>query len=387
MVATTQAADPLVGAILSRRYRLVSKLGEGGMGLVYEAESVAPPNAKVAIKILRSEFLADANVRTRFLDEGRACMRLDHPNVLRVFEVAEAEDGSPYLVMERLEGAPLSAYMRPGQPMAHASAVAILQGVLAALSAAHAQGIVHRDLKPENVFVSSGAPGPIKLLDFGIAKVMDAAGGMGSRTRTGMLLGTPAYMSPEQARSGRDADARSDLWSAGVILYELLAGRQAFVAPNEFARLTLIMTAEPEPLPAAGAAFGPFLARALKKERAERFQSAREMAQALASVPLGRFDQPTLQAPVPAPAAPPAGPTLSSPSAREPHDTRHSTGAPAAPSSRQPAVVMVPPAEPVPPYSFSNPKPRGISQVVVVLLVTFALMAGFILGFAVARSM
>jgi len=385
MVANTQAADPLVGAILSRRYRLVSKLGEGGMGVVYEADTIASPGSRVAIKILRPEFLADTNVRTRFLDEGRACMRLSHPNVLRVFEVAEAEDGSPYLVMERLEGAPLSAYMRPGQTIPVPNAVAILQGILAALGAAHAQGIVHRDLKPENVFVLRDAPGPtIKLLDFGIAKVMDAAGGMGSRTRTGMLLGTPAYMSPEQARSGRDADARSDLWSAGVILYELLAGRQAFVAPNEFARLTLIMTAEPEPLPPAAAGFAPFLARALKKDRTERFTSAQEMSRALGSVPIDGTVQPAAM-PAPVSEGPATAPTLSSQEAAH-NATLSSEGAPV-PSSRPPPVVMVPPSQPAPPYSFSNPKPRGVSQVAVVLLVTFALMAGFILGFAVARSM
>jgi serine/threonine-protein kinase len=313
-------------------------------------------------------------------------MRLSHPNVLRVFEVAEAEDGSPYLVMERLEGAPLSAYMRPGQSIPTANAVAILQGILAALGAAHAQGIVHRDLKPENVFVLRDAPGPtIKLLDFGIAKVMDAAGGMGSRTRTGMLLGTPAYMSPEQARSGRDADARSDLWSAGVILYELLAGRQAFVAPNEFARLTLIMTAEPEPLPAAASAFAPFVARALKKDRAERFQSAQEMSLALASVPVDGSSQAAAM-PAPVSQSPATAPTLSSQEAAR-NATLNSGEAAPIPSSRPPPVVMIPPSQPAPPYSFSNAKPRGISQVAVVLLVTFALMAGFILGFAVARSM
>ena len=385
MVATQTASvssEPaaLVGAVLARRYRLVSPLGQGGMGLVYAADPLPGPGARVAVKLLRPEHLHDAQIKARFVDEGRACMRLVHPNVIRVFDVGEAEDGSPFLVMELLDGDPLSALAPLGRPLPAARAVAVVQDVLAGLGAAHAQGVVHRDLKPENVFVTRA--GAAKVLDFGIAKVMGAAGGMGSRTRTGMLLGTPAFMSPEQAKSARDADHRSDLWSVAVMLYEVLTGRQAFVAPTEFARLTAILTEEPAPPSSVAPALAPFDAffrRALQKDRAHRFQSAAEMSQALAAIPAGAAQAPQ------GPAGGPVVPTLSSTHEPPPdHATLGSQGVP--PASHRPPPVVVIPATTNDPNSFAGP-PRGVSQIVVVLLVSFALMAGFVLGFAVARSM
>ncbi|HEY6461839.1 MAG TPA: serine/threonine-protein kinase, partial [Polyangiaceae bacterium] len=233
MAATDSTTRSLVGAILSRKWRLVQRLGEGGMGEVYAAEPVEG-GARVAVKILRPEYLTEPSVLSRFLEEATTCLRLIHPNIVRMLECASAEDGSPYLVMELLEGVPLGAYTQNGGRVPMAQAVPILQGILAGLAAAHAQGIVHRDLKPDNVFLTRAGDGTfvVKVLDFGIAKVMDAAGGMGSRTRTGMLLGTPAYMSPEQIKNARDVDQRADLWSAGVMFYEMLTGRVAFPAPT-----------------------------------------------------------------------------------------------------------------------------------------------------------
>lgn len=286
MVSTSgHPEEPLIGAIISRRWTLVRKLGEGGMGEVYAAEPV-DAGSRVALKILRREFFADSDVRSRFLDEGRTCMRLVHPNIVRVLECAQAEDGSPYIAMELLEGVPLGAYMSSGARISVAQAAPILQSILAGLGAAHASGIVHRDLKPDNVFLNRDRAGAfvVKVLDFGIAKVMEAAGGMGQRTRTGMLLGTPAYMSPEQARSARTVDQRADLWSAGVLLYEMLTGRSAFPAPNEYARLAAVLSIEPEPVERIDASLAPlsgFFERALKKDRDERFASAAEMSQAL----------------------------------------------------------------------------------------------------------
>jgi serine/threonine protein kinase len=382
---TTPVTEPaaLVGALLARRYKLLAPLGQGGMGMVFEAEAAESPGVRLAVKLLRPEHLGDAQIRTRFLDEGRACMRLLHPNVIRVFDAGEAEDGSPFIVMERLEGEPLSALAPLGRPLPPARAVAITQGVLAGLGAAHAQNVVHRDLKPENVFVT---PGGTKILDFGIAKVMDAAGGMGTRTRTGMLLGTPAFMSPEQARSARDADHRSDLWSVAVMLYEILTGRQAFVAPTEFARLTAIMTEDPPPPSATSPVLAPFDAffkRALEKDRARRFQSAAEMSQALATIPVpASMPPPSARGAQP---VAPVGPTMASTNEPPPdHATLGSQGVPPV-SHRAPPVVVLP-ATTNDPNSFAGP-PRGISQIVVVLLVSAALMAGFLLGFAVARNM
>jgi eukaryotic-like serine/threonine-protein kinase len=289
-------ADPsptadLTGAILSRRFRLVRLIGTGGMGSVYEAQTVddgATGPRTVAIKILAVDWLADDEIKARFLDEGRMCQRLIHPNIVRVFEAAEAEDGSPYIVMERLEGVPLSAYTRSGVRVPMTQAAPILQGILAGLGAAHAQGVVHRDLKPENVFLAREPNGSFcaKILDFGIAKVMDVAGGMGQKTKTGALLGTPAYMSPEQIKNAKDVDARSDLWSAGVMLYEMLTGRIAFPAPTEYARLAAVLNATPPPLEHVDPSLtrlSAFVQLSMQKDRAQRFGSALEMARALAA--------------------------------------------------------------------------------------------------------
>jgi len=292
MASTSRpTGDALLGAVISRRWTLVGKLGDGGMGEVYAATPV-DAGPRVALKILRREFLVDADVRSRFLEEGRTCMRLVHPNIVRVIECAQAEDGSPYIAMELLEGVPLGAYMQSGARIPVAQAAPILQSVLVGLGAAHSSGIVHRDLKPDNVFLSRDKTGAfvVKILDFGIAKVMEAAGGMGNRTRTGMLLGTPAYMSPEQARNARDVDQRADLWSAGVLLYEMITGRAAFPAPTEYARLAAVLSTEPEPVERVDPSLSPlspFFERALKKNREERFASAAEMAQALASAAPG----------------------------------------------------------------------------------------------------
>jgi serine/threonine-protein kinase len=158
--------------------------------------------------------------------------------------------------------------------------------MLAGLEAAHEIGIVHRDLKPANVFLARDHDGlfAVKLLDFGIAKVMEVAGGMGKKTKTGVLLGTPAYMSPEQIKSAKDVDGRADLWSAGVIFYEMLTGRTAFPAPTDYARLAAVLQTSPIPVdkvdPQLGA-LAPFMGRALQKDPTLRFQSAREMALAL----------------------------------------------------------------------------------------------------------
>jgi serine/threonine-protein kinase len=281
--------DPkeLIGAVVDARWRLVSVLGQGGIGVVYEAHA-ADTGTPYALKILRAEFCEDNEIVTRFLSEVQASARIDHPSVARVFEAVRARDGTPYLVMELLRGEPLGARMNRGR-MPVEQAAAIVVNILSALSAAHAAGVVHRDLKPGNVFLLGGgdASTDLKILDFGIALVVDAAGGMQRKTRTGMLLGTPGYMSPEQIRNIKVADLRCDLWSAGIIFYELLAGVPAFEAENEFARVTKVLTSEPTPIAQAAPQFAhwtPFFTRALARNPQERFQTAQEMATALDSV-------------------------------------------------------------------------------------------------------
>jgi serine/threonine protein kinase len=400
----------LTGAVLSRRWRIGKKLGEGGMGEVYAAEPVAG-GPRVAIKVLRQEFLADALVLARFLEEGRTCTGLIHPNIVRVLECGEAEDRTPYLVMELLEGVPLGAYTAGGGRVPPQQAVPILNGILAGLAAAHAQGVVHRDLKPDNVFLTRDPSGTfaVKLLDFGLAKVMDAAGGMGNRTRSGVLLGTPAYMSPEQIKSARDVDPRADLFSAGVLFYEMLTGRAAFPAPTEFAKLTAVLTTEPEPLERvdpALAPLGPIVARALKKNRDERFTSALEMARALSSVSPGPGAQPSNRPPDMAPLAPASGPDVGrtmpstavpatlaeAAAARSPGGTLTSRAALGVVASSAPQVHIVErsqgatlPSEDLPVFERSRSR-RGFGPALVAGLVAGAFVAGVLVGWALARA-
>jgi serine/threonine-protein kinase len=392
------------------------------MGEVYAAEPV-PAGARVAIKLLRPEFLADPLVLARFIEEGRECTRLIHPNIVRVMECAAAEDRSPYIVMDLLDGVPLGAYTQHGLRVPTAQAVPILQGILAGLAAAHAQGVVHRDLKPDNVFLvrHSGGMFLVKILDFGIAKVMDAAGGMGSRTRSGMLLGTPAYMSPEQVRSSGDVDQRADLWSAGVIFYEMLTGRVAFPAPTEYARLLAVVSTEPEPIERidpALAALAPFVAHALMKDRDHRFASALEMGRALAAtsnktlrtdgavVPPGTLTY--------LPHVPSAFALSADASSQETSALAHTAPAPfgrtpaaedaailrekpggtlASPAERHPMVEPMPkvtvatlPSKDLPVIgSRATQAGRGVPGAVVFVLVGISLAAGLLLGWALAR--
>ncbi len=415
----------LTGAILSRRYRLARLIGTGGMGSVYEAHDLAD-NRSLAIKILALDWLHDDEIKARFLDEGRMCQRLIHPNIVRVFDVGEAEDGSPYIVMEKLEGVPLSAYTRAGVRVPTNQAAPILQGILAGLGAAHAQGVVHRDLKPENVFLAREPNGSFcaKILDFGIAKVMDAAGGMGQKTKTGALLGTPAYMSPEQIKNAKDVDARADLWSAGVMLYEMLTGRIAFPAPTEYARLAAVLNSTPpslEQVDPSLARLSAFVQLAMQKDRTQRFQSALEMARALGAAvgtdtamspaahagpstmpgaalpatPLSRLpDVPSVF--LAAPSMAPPSPSVPAPAMTTPAPTTDGAGLAgpsgtlASPKGRlvtdpPPKVVMASgtlPSENLP--MLSAPR-RGVAPWVVALLVVGALAAGFLLGLASAR--
>jgi serine/threonine-protein kinase len=290
-VTTASPAEQLVGAVLNGRFRLVRLLGEGGMGAVYEAEGING-EGKFAIKLLHQEFVREEQVLSRFFAEAQTTRALQHPNVTRIFETASAENGTPYLVMELLQGTPLATYVDNGQALPPAQAVNIVFGVLQALAMAHQRGVVHRDLKPDNLFLvpdANGVPN-VKVLDFGIAKVMDVAGGMGQKTRTGVLLGTPGYMSPEQVKNSKAVDPRSDLWSVAVILYELLTGVPPFPGDNEFARLTSVLSEEPKPIAQVAphlASWAPFFQRALAKEPAQRFQSADEMGQAVLATARG----------------------------------------------------------------------------------------------------
>jgi serine/threonine-protein kinase len=409
----TASSRSLVGSTLSRHWRLVQMLGGGSIGEVYVAEPTSG-GERVAVKVLRPEFLADPSVPACFAEQGRACMRLIHPNIVRMIECALAEDGSPYLVMELLEGVPLGAYTQNGGRVPVAQSVAILQGILGGLAAAHAQGTVHGDLKPDNVFLVRHPDGTfaVKVLDFGIAKVIDAAGGMGTRTRSGLLLGTPAYLSPEQTTKTGDVDPRADLWSAGVILYELLTGRSAFPAPTEYARLLAVQSADPEPIDRVDSALAPlvaFIGRALQKNRDHRFASAREMARALAAATpseAARADgavgamlpshlgplTPMSQVPsVFAPSVVGARPPETAPIGRQkPGATLPSSVETETPFEPAPAAAFAMggtlPSKDLPVLVSGATRIARVPRGVVVALVAIALAAGFLLGWAFART-
>ena len=284
------ATGELVGAVLNQEWRLLRLIGEGGLGSVYEADGVRGQGRR-AIKVLHSQFHSSRIVVERFYAEAKASYSLRHPHIAATEAYAYAEDGTPYIVMELLVGMPLDEHMRKFPPMAPGHAAPLLFGVLQALGVAHANGIVHRDLKPPNLFLVPDASAPagqiVKVLDFGIAKVMDLAGGMATKTRTGAMLGTPGYMSAEQIKNAKAVDARSDLWAAGVVLFEMLTHEHPFGADDGMGRVVNILRGQARPISEAAphlAAWGPFFETALDVDPARRFQSAEQMATALREV-------------------------------------------------------------------------------------------------------
>src|SRR3984885_12903338 len=231
--------DPFIGRdILDGQFQVLQKIGSGGMGAVYKALQPAM-NRMVGVKILHPKLANRKDLVSRFRREARAMSHLNHPNTTKVFLYGELDDGSLYIVMEHLEGRNLNQVVRKDGPLAVERAIPVLIQVCGALQEAHLQGIVHRDLKPENIFLSTngGLKDFPKVLDFGLAKVTERELRPGSimLTQEGMVFGTPEFMSPEQAQ-GKTLDARSDIYSLAVILYEVLTGKLPFDAktPMEY---------------------------------------------------------------------------------------------------------------------------------------------------------
>ncbi len=284
----------LSGNLLLDRYRLLRKLGEGGMGTVYLAEHVTIKK-RCAIKLLNPEYAHKQDLVERFLQEARAASMIAHENVVEITDFGAAH-GSVFFVMEMLIGEDLSETIRRDAPLPWSRVAPIALQICRALAAAHNKGIVHRDMKPENCFrvERHGNSDFIKVLDFGIAKVTSGdPEGTGPRlTSTGMIFGTPTYMSPEQAQ-GQSVDLRSDIYALGVILYELLTGKVPFSADNFMGILTKHMFDEPmAPSEAAPHAdISPeveaIVLKALQKDRAYRFQSMEELSSAILDVGTG----------------------------------------------------------------------------------------------------
>jgi serine/threonine-protein kinase len=278
--------DVLAPGAVVRGYRLERVIGEGGMGVVWEATQVAAER-KVALKFLRGVADRDAKGRERFLREARAAMTIAHPNVAKVDAVLETESGAAFYVMELLEGETLRQRLRRATPEVAESA-RIMGAVVDAIAAAHACGIVHRDLKPENVFLVGGVD--VRVLDFGIAKVLPVgdATAAASLTSTGAVMGTPVYMAPEQLFGDKDIDGRADVWALGVMLYECLAGRRP-IEGEGFGPIMKKITSEPiAPLsdarPGLPRSVTSLVHRMLTRDRAARpaLVEVREVLSALA---------------------------------------------------------------------------------------------------------
>jgi eukaryotic-like serine/threonine-protein kinase len=261
----------MVGQTLSH-YRIVAKLGEGGMGEVYLAEDTRL-GRRVALKLLPPHLTSDVTAKARFETEARAASSLDHPNICTIHDIEEAPDGRLMLAMGFCEGVSLKLRLTDG-PLSAAEAVDIAAQIADGLAEAHARGIVHRDIKPANVMVTR--TGRVRIVDFGIARVPDAS----AVTTTGGVVGTPAYMAPEQAR-GERVDARADLWALGVVLYEMLAGRAPFGGASVEETLYAVLHKAPEPVERLAAGLQPAVARivgrALMKDPVGRYQQAERM--------------------------------------------------------------------------------------------------------------
>jgi len=284
--ALESSADPLVGDTLAGKYRIEERLSVGGMGAVYRATHVLM-DKKVAVKVLRPSLAADPIIVARFSREARAASRINHPNALSVTDFGEAEGGVVFLVMEFLNGRTLKDEIRRQGPLPLPRVVEIVKQIGSALEAAHAEGIIHRDLKSDNIMLldTNGAD-YAKVLDFGIAKIRQPAGGTDpGLTSPDLVIGTPQYMSPEQCSQAEELDARSDIYSLGVILYEMLVGRVPFTGDSP----TVVMFKQvQQPPPSVLAArpdlptgVGVVVSRALAKQPQDRYQRVGELVEDL----------------------------------------------------------------------------------------------------------
>ncbi len=296
---TALPADPLAGRVIEGKYEVLSKLGEGGMGAVYRARRLRIGD-QVAIKILHQKFLAETGALERFRREAQAAAMIHHPNVVAIYDAGEEpENGVPaFIVMELVAGEPLRDILCREKRLPSARAVALIQQACAGIGAAHRQKIVHRDIKPDNFMVlpphSEDESETLKVLDFGIAKLRDMVG-TATLTQTGIVMGTPYYMSPEQCK-GESLDSRSDVYSLGATLYEMLVGTPPFTAPTPTGIVAKHLTEPPPPMPQAlgvPPALEAVIQRALAKHpdarQADAGAFARELQMALSSglAPLG----------------------------------------------------------------------------------------------------
>jgi eukaryotic-like serine/threonine-protein kinase len=278
--------DPLVGKVLDSKYELLEQLGQGGMGAVYKARR-RHIGDEVAVKILLEKYLEGREATERFRREARAAAMLRHPNIVAIYDFSEGagSDAPAYIVMELIDGVSLRTRLRRERKIDFDRAVAIMQGTCAGVSSAHRRGIIHRDLKPDNIIIaaphSPGEPETVKVIDFGIAKLREVDSGA-SLTQTGILVGTPYYMSPEQCL-GEPLDQRSDVYSLGAILYEMLDGSPPFTGPTTTSVVAKHLSEVPRSLDQQGipAALNDVCLCALAKNPDERYQTVDDLYRSL----------------------------------------------------------------------------------------------------------
>lgn len=331
--------DPLIGKQVDNgEYRIVQRIGSGGMGAVYKAEQPSM-NRFVAIKVLHSRYMARGDLVSRFRREARAMSQLSHPNTARVYKYGQLDDGSLYFVMEYLEGRNLVQEVKGVGLVDPERAIKIMLPVCAALDEAHKAGMIHRDLKPENIFLTNqgGSEDFPKVLDFGLAKVTEKQMGSMSMmhlTQQGAVFGTPEFMSPEQA-TGSELDRRSDIYSLGLILYEMLTGKLPFDATNK--RDIMFAQVKEPPIPLGKRApeilfpqgLEAVIAKAIAKAPDDRYQSALEFADALRSCLPGQM-----------PAAAARGASAARAAARTEQASELDPDPPSIPMSKTPYLVL-----------------------------------------------
>jgi len=279
--------DPLVGKVIDNKYVVLERIGTGAMGSIYRAEHRAL-SKQIALKVLHRHLLTEESHVKRFHREAKAASRLNHPNAIAMLDFGQTEDGLSYIAMEFLPGRDLCRILFEEGRLAEERVVRIAAQILDALDEAHAAGVIHRDLKPENIMVEPLRSNPdfVKVLDFGIAKIRDFTGHESSsfKTATGMVFGTPEYMSPEQIR-GEELDGRSDLYSLGVLVYQMLSGELPFTGDSVLEVATAHLTQPPVPLAEKVPGLTPgvvaVVARLMAKKRDDRFANAADARTAL----------------------------------------------------------------------------------------------------------
>lgn len=309
---TSESVQSAPVDVIGGHYRVLRTIGKGGMGTVYEAENTWTQR-RVAVKVMRPEVARDGELASRFMQEARATSRLAHPNIIDVLDMGQdPELGALYIVEEFLTGHDLRVHLNLVGRMAPRDALDVILPVMEALGEAHAHGIVHRDLKPDNIFLAETSRGVVPtLIDFGVAKIVAASSDEASlQTRAGMLMGTPSYMAPEQGRGDAALDGRADVWSIGVVLYEMLSGARPHDALTPVGLIAQIIYQDPRPLsevaPELPADLVDAVMGALQRDLARRYPTMQAFDDALRACAVMRDGAPAATSPRPPELTPPA---------------------------------------------------------------------------------